>query len=134
MLNFSLKAKFAMNIETRGRMVTLLLNYLWKEGNRRLQSSLMNICTTLTQNKSQKVSSRKLCCARGRFICTLRALFTKKSIFERHAPEYSMQITNEYINNLHKLIQCFEVLHERVFMRILKRPRVDRFTRFTHYC
>ena len=59
-LNFSLNDKFAMNIETRGRMVTLLLKLICrKEGNRRLQSSLMNICTTLTQNKFQKVSSRK---------------------------------------------------------------------------
>ena len=122
-LNFSLKAKFAMDIETRGRMVTLLLKLICrKEGNRRLQSSLMNICTTLTQNKFQKSQLPKNYVVHGEDLyALLEPYLQEKSIFERHAPEYSMQITNEYINNLHKLIRNVSKYFTKEFsMRILK--------------
>ena len=124
-LNFSLKAKFAMNIETRGRMVTLLLKLICrKEGNRRLQSSLMNICTTLTQNKLKKSASEKLCCAWGRVICTIRALFTRKSIFERYAGVLHADNQRIHQYNLHKLIRNVSKYFTKEFsMRILKRAK-----------
>ena len=122
-LNFSLKAKFAMDIETRGRMVTLLLKLICrKEGNRRLQSSMMNICTTLTQNKFRKSQLPKNYVVHGEDLyALLEPYLQEKSIFERHAPEYSMQINNEYINNLHKLIRNVSKYFTKQFsMKILK--------------
>ena len=79
-LNFSLKAKFAMDIETRGRMVTLLLKLICrKEGNRRLQSSIdEHLYNAYTEQIPKKPASEKLCCAWERVICTIRALFTRK--------------------------------------------------------
>ena len=54
----------------------------------------------------------------------LEPYLQEKSIFERHAPEYSMQITNEYINNLHKLIRNVSKYFTKEFsMGILKRAK-----------
>ena len=106
-VNFSLNDKFDMKTETRGRMVSLLLKLICrKEGNRRLQSSLMNICATLTQNKFQKSQLPKNYVVNGEELyALLEPHVEEKSVFERYAPEYSTQITNEYINTLHKLVR-----------------------------
>ena len=106
-LKHALKVQYAVSMETRGKLVTLILKIVCrKEGNIRLHSALISICSLLMNNKYDKSQLPEGYVIDGELLHALVGSYMEhKSIFIREKPEYSTNISSDYIRKLHDFIK-----------------------------